>query len=230
MLAAILCAAAVAGDAGAAKRSKKQQEIDAQREEMRQRAEQRQKDPTVELAPAVLPSNITFTPIPMGPVLPPWEAARRKNGASAPTPGFTVSVPDPFEPSLPSNLTARTAGSVSAAPAAEAEPAVRPAAPPRVATAAPGGGPEVPFENPSFIQGAGLFNEAYALFNKFQADKNAERLARIPSMCADAVKAFEICRAAYPSDARLPKYIDQCYGLTRYARQSELMASGQASP
>ncbi|MBU4459105.1 MAG: hypothetical protein KJ579_00950 [Verrucomicrobia bacterium] len=228
MLVAILCAAVVAGDADAAKRSKKQQEIDAQREEMRQRAEQRQKDPTVELAPAVLPSNITFTPIPMGPVLPPWEAARRKNGASAPTPGFTVSVPDPFEPSLPSNLTARTAESAPAAPAAETDPAPKPAAPTRAVPVA-SGGPEVPFENPSFMEGAGLFNEAYALFKKFQEDKDAGHLGRIPSMCTDAVKAFEICRAAYPSDARIPKYIDQCYGLTRYARQSELMASGQAS-
>ncbi len=186
----------VAGSAEAARRSEKQLEMDRQREEMRRQAEQKRLDPNTTLKPPVLPgSSGVFTPL----VLPPPSLGR-----SAP----------PAAPAgdKPADDPARAAGPSSPAP-----PPVSPAAGESV-------DPDPLLQQASFRRGAELFNSALALFRQFEADRNSTRLSSIPGMCDQAVEAFEACRPSFPGDARLDKYIEQCHGLTRYARQSLLMS------
>lgn len=82
-------------------------------------------------------------------------------------------------------------------------------------------------KDPAFKRGAEFFNSALGLFKKFETEKNSTYLGGIPDLCDQAVAAFNAARLSRPGDARIARYIEQCYGLTRYARQSALMAPAQ---
>jgi hypothetical protein len=195
---------AAAGSADAARRSEKQLEMDRQREEMRRQAEEKRLNPNMTLKPPVLPgSSGVFAPL----VLPPPSTAA---SAPAPASGRAVTpvapggarVPDVPPPDAPASATSAPA---AAAPAGEVVD-------------------EDLRKDTSFQQAAGLFNSALDLFRKFEADRNASHLATIPNLCDRAAAAFQTAGATRPGDPRIAKYIEQCYGLTRYARQSALMA------
>jgi len=80
-------------------------------------------------------------------------------------------------------------------------------------------------EHPRFKQAAGLFNMALGLFKEFEASRNPSQLDRVASMSEEAAKLFEQCEPGFPGDRRVRKYVEQCYGLARFARQS-LLSSG----
>lgn len=186
-------------------------------------------------APATSPAPAPAAPEPPAAVPPP----------AAPPP---VSPPEPrvAVPVVPAAMTPKPAA--PAAPAVPSAPAARPETPeemvarvigtPPPAASAPGAIPlasassgpagDALLAHASFQRGAKLFNAALDIYRRFQTDRNPARLREVPILSEQAARAFQECRAAFPDDARIPKYVEQCYGLTRYARQSELMSSGAA--
>ena len=113
-------------------------------------------------------------------------------------------------PSASTPASSESAVSGDDAPAALAEPA---AAKPV----------QDPLRNhPPFHQAAELFNESLRLFREFQQNGNVDLLDRVETLAEEAGRQFEHIRPAFPNDARLAKFIEQCYGMVRYARQSRL--------
>lgn len=110
------------------------------------------------------------------------------------------------------------------------------AAPPPPQNGPPNNGPAPhPLANvPAFKQAAELFNAALQLYRQYQQTQQVELLDRVEAMSEEAARLFEQCRAAHPGDASLNKYIEQCYGMVRYARQSRLssgrLTSGRPRP
>ncbi len=79
-----------------------------------------------------------------------------------------------------------------------------------------------------FVKGARLFNEGLNLFKAFQKENDLKALRRVPPICEQAAAAFETCLAKMPGEKPvLQKYIEQCYGMVRYARQALLMSEGE---
>jgi serine/threonine-protein kinase len=81
-------------------------------------------------------------------------------------------------------------------------------------------------EHPAFQKAAGLFNAALAVYHEFEKTKDASQLDRVAAMSEEAAKMFAQIESQFPGDRRVRKYIEQCFGLARYARQSYL-ASGR---
>lgn len=100
--------------------------------------------------------------------------------------------------------------------------------PPEGMAAGPGGPDErdALAEHPAFQRAAGLFNAALAVFKEFERTRDASQLDRVAAMSEEAAKMFAQIESQFPGDRRVRKYIEQCYGLARYARQSYL-ASGR---
>jgi len=218
MLPVLLILGALATGARAARRSEKQMEMDRQREEMRRQAEQKRQNPNAVLTPPVVPSRSSsvFAPLVMPPPssalpAPPVVPGREEPPAA---PGRAASSPAPDRPE---------SAAAPRAPAADA-PA------PDAAAAGPPG--EVVDDDlrkdASFLKGAGLFNSALELFRKYETGRDASNLATIPDLCGKAAAAFEAAGATRPGDRRIARYVEQCHGLARFARQSSLMESGTA--
>lgn len=83
-------------------------------------------------------------------------------------------------------------------------------------------------EHPAFQRAAGLFNAALAVFKEFERTRDATQLDRVAAMSEEAAKMFTQIESQFPGDPRVRKYVEQCYGLARYARQS-FLASGQTA-
>ncbi|OQW95449.1 MAG: hypothetical protein BWK77_07405 [Verrucomicrobia bacterium A1] len=83
-------------------------------------------------------------------------------------------------------------------------------------------------EHPAFQRAAGLFNAALAVYHEFEKTKDASQLDRVAAMSEEAAKMFAQIESQFPGDRRVRKYIEQSYGLARYARQSYL-ASGHVA-
>ncbi len=81
-------------------------------------------------------------------------------------------------------------------------------------------------EYPKFKQAAGLFNMALGMFKTFEQTHDASQLERVAAMSEEAARLFEQCEPQFPGDRRVRKFVEQCYGLARFARQS-LLASGK---
>ena len=214
MVPVLLVVGTLATVAQAARRSEKQMEMDRQREEMRRQAEQKRQNPNAALTPPVVPSrsSAVFAPLVMPPPstalpAPPVAPARGESPAAS---GRAASSPAPDRPA-------------PRAPAADA-PA------PDAAAAGPPG--EVVDDDlrrdASFQKGAGLFNSALELFRKYETGRDASALATIPDLCEKAAAAFEAAGATRPGDRRIARYVEQCHGLARFARQSSLVESGTA--
>lgn len=93
------------------------------------------------------------------------------------------------------------------------------------------GRPELFRRHPLFNKAARNFNAALALYRRFQSDPaQVGDLRQVEKLSEAAVVDFEALQAIYPGDARaIGKYVDQCYGMSRYARQSLLLSGAGLS-
>ncbi len=101
---------------------------------------------------------------------------------------------------------------------------VRPAHPEDAATKAQ-------WDDPTFIKGARLFNDALDKYKKFSADKQGQNPAVLETVereSREAIAAFESVRSRAPADIKLPELITQCYRLISDCRQSTLVSSARA--
>lgn len=238
MLAAAVVLVLPPGDAFAAKRSEKQLEMDRQREEMRRLAEEKRKNPSIPMQPPVSDTGraLIIPPSSTGrtPELPPAPPPAPAPAAPVALPASSYVVPPPAPPAPPSrvvqapNPPAPSAGTKETAEEMVARAVGRPtdAGTPALEQlpSSAGGAADPLLANAAFQRGAKLFNSALEIFRRFESDHIASRLSEIPPLSEQAAKAFEECRTAFPNDPRIARYIEQCYGLTRYARQSELMS------
>ncbi len=86
---------------------------------------------------------------------------------------------------------------------------------------------EATSSHPLFVRGARQFNAALALFRQYRADpRRGELLTRIEQLGEQAARDFTAYREQVPGDPRVDRYIEQCYGMVRYARQSRLSDHG----
>jgi hypothetical protein len=77
--------------------------------------------------------------------------------------------------------------------------------------------------HPHFIDGAQKFNAALALYKRYQAERQSNLLAQVEALCEQAVQSFQRYLEAAPQDRAATNFVNQCYGLIRYARQTALM-------
>ncbi len=129
---------------------------------------------------------------------------------------------------LPPRSAVKTIGQEAPVPATpppeEAGAAWRPAP-----SAEPGAGALINWQNPVFIRGARLFNDALAKYKQYTKDKqNPEILPVVEQQCRQAVKAFEACRASAPPEVNIAELISQCYRLISDCRQSTLVAGAHS--
>jgi tRNA A-37 threonylcarbamoyl transferase component Bud32 len=97
--------------------------------------------------------------------------------------------------------------------------------------ATPGPTTTVHWQDPLFIRGANLFNEALASYKQYLADKqNPDALATIEEQSRAAIKAFEVCRPHAPPEVKISELIDQAYRLISDCRQLALPDSSRPVP
>ncbi|MCX7818024.1 MAG: hypothetical protein N2652_02265 [Kiritimatiellae bacterium] len=149
------------------------------------------------------------------PVAPPVvrPAAPSAEPAPAQTPSVTleeilglrpVALPPPVPPS-PRNHTNAIATEPPPAPAEE-----NPAA------------PDPLMAHPAFHRAAQMFNESLQLFGQYRQTARPEILDRVEQLAEEAARMFEEVQRTFPADRRLRRYVEQCYGMVRYARQTRL--------
>lgn len=82
-----------------------------------------------------------------------------------------------------------------------------------------------------FAKAAGSFNAALALYRRFQVNPaQTAELRQVEKLSEEALTDFEALRGIYPGEAQaIGRYVDQCYGMARYARQSLLMSGESLS-
>ena len=174
--------------------------------------------------PAVVQPPAAPEPPDASPAAPP-AAASVAPAVVTPKPAVPAAPVNPSAPAVrvetPEEMVARVIGTPPAATAPSLQ--TMPSGP-----AASGSAGDALLVHASFQRGAKLFNAALDSYRRFQTDRNPARLREVPILSEQAARAFQECRAAFPDDPRIDKYVEQCYGLTRYARQSELMSSGSA--
>lgn len=91
--------------------------------------------------------------------------------------------------------------------------------------------PEQFRRHPLFAKAASSFNAALALYRRFQVNPaQVAELRQVEKLSEEALADFEALREIYPGDAQaIGHYVDQCYGMSRYARQSLLMSGASLS-
>lgn len=111
---------------------------------------------------------------------------------------------------------------VPAAARAAAVPAPAPvAAPPRTTTPPPK--PGEAWQDPDYLQGAQLFNQALAQYKAFLADKShLEMLKPIEETAFQAAKKFEAIQSQAPANVPVSDHISQCYRLIADCRRQNL--------
>jgi len=90
----------------------------------------------------------------------------------------------------------------------------------------------VKWDNPDFMRGARLFNEALELRAKHMQNRNdTATLPQVEKKCRQAIQAFDACRKMAPAGVDVAKFIQQCYQLIADVRQATLLApaSGPAA-
>lgn len=98
--------------------------------------------------------------------------------------------------------------------------------PVRVASTA---GKPIQWQDPTFLKGARLFNDALAKYADFTATKkNPAVLKDVERQCREAVAAFELCRSSAPPEVDIQDLITQCYHLISDTRHSMLVSSAEA--
>ena len=117
-------------------------------------------------------------------------------------------------------LEARQLGRPAAAQPRPA-PGAAPAPPPRAVTPPPK--PGEPWQDPDYLQGAKLFNQALEQYKLFLADKSRpELLAPIEEAAFQAAKKFEALKGLAPEGVPLGDHITQCYKLISDCRRQNL--------
>jgi hypothetical protein len=119
---------------------------------------------------------------------------------------------------------ARDLARPAVAPAPAATAAVPPARP--RPTAPPPKAGEA-WQDPDYLEGARLFNQALAQYQQFLADKSRlALLAAIEETAFQAVKKFEALQGLAPTNVPLGDNISQCYRLISDCRRQNLEAGG----
>jgi hypothetical protein len=109
----------------------------------------------------------------------------------------------------------QTPGIAPPQPVAVPAPAPRPAPPPPR--------PGESWQDPDYLEGARLFNQALEQYQLFQADKShAELLAPIEDTAYQAAKKFEAVRNQAPTNVPVGDHISQCYKLIADCRRQNL--------
>jgi serine/threonine protein kinase len=85
--------------------------------------------------------------------------------------------------------------------------------------------PDPLLRHPSFQRAAKLFNESLKLFQQFRDAQNVSLLDQVEAMNEEAARLFEQLKTVFPEDPRPARYMEQCFRMVYYARQSKL-ASG----
>lgn len=118
-----------------------------------------------------------------------------------------------------------------ARPAAAPAPAPAVAAPPpRPKPTAPPPKPGEAWQDPDYLEGARLFNQALEQYKRFLADKtHLEQLKPVEETAFQAAKKFESLQGLAPTNVALADHISQCYRLISDCRRQHLEAgSGDA--
>ena len=104
------------------------------------------------------------------------------------------------------------------------------AAPPRPKPTAPPPKPGEAWQDPDYLEGARLFNQALEQYKRFLADKSRlELLKPIEETAFQAAKKFESLQGLVPANVPLGDNISQCYRLISDCRRQHLEAgSGDA--
>ena len=104
---------------------------------------------------------------------------------------------------------------------AQPQPVSAPKPPPRPATPPPK--PGETWQDPDYLEGARLFNQALAQYKLFLANKSrTEFLKPIEDDAFQAAKKFEAIRAAAPTNVPVGDHISQCYKLISDCRRQNL--------
>lgn len=116
-------------------------------------------------------------------------------------------------------------------PAASAPaPAAAVAPPPPPRPTAPPPKPGEAWQDPDYLQGAKLFNQALDQYKLFQADKShAELLKPIEDVAFQAAKKFEALQGLAPASVPLDDHISKCYRLIADCRRQNLEAGAAES-
>lgn len=106
-----------------------------------------------------------------------------------------------------------------AAPAPASAPAARSSAPPPKAGET--------WQDPDFLQGAKLFNQALEQYKRFLADKShLELLPAIEETAFQAAKKFEMLQPIAPTNVPIGEHVSQCYRLIADCRRQNLESGG----
>jgi hypothetical protein len=99
-----------------------------------------------------------------------------------------------------------------------------PPAAPRTATST------ASWNDPDFHKGAKSFNDALALYQRFQKNKGTSSalpqssLREVEQGCRTAIQVFERCKPRAPDQEKIDEYIANCYHLISDARHSSLVS------
>lgn len=129
---------------------------------------------------------------------------------------------------LRSRKLAQAARDLARPPAAAPAPAPAVATPPRRQPTAPPPKPGEAWQEPDYLEGARLFNQALEQYKRFLADKSRlELLKPIEEAAFQAAKKFESLQGLAPTNVPLGDNISQCYRLISDCRRQHL-ESGNA--
>ena len=114
------------------------------------------------------------------------------------------------------------------APPPAPQPVVAAPPPPRPATPPPK--PGETWQDPDFLEGAKLFNQALEQYKLFLADKShLELLKPIEDTAFQAAKKFEAIQNSAPSTVPIGDHVSKCYRLIADCRRQNLEAANPAS-
>lgn len=89
----------------------------------------------------------------------------------------------------------------------------------------------VEWKDPSFLEGAQLFNEALTLYKTFMKDKKDPAVLKtVEEKSRRAANLLESCRDRAPDDVNVAEYIDQAYRLIADTRWSTLVDDKEEAP
>ena len=125
---------------------------------------------------------------------------------------------------LRSHKLAQTARDLARPPAVAPPPAPAAAAPPpRPRPPAPAPKPGETWQEPDYLEGARLFNQALAQYQVFLADKShRELLNGIEETAFRAAKKFEALQGLAPTNVPLDDHVSHCYRLISDCRRQQL--------
>lgn len=143
----------------------------------------------------------------------------------------SVEAPKPVASPVPTATVPETPESLGPSPAGETAPAGETSAPvPTRLVAPPPPEPGGAWQEPDYLEGAKLFNQALAQYQLFLADKTrTELLKPIEEAAFQAAKKFEALKGQAPAGVPLNENIAQCYKLISDCRRQNLERAGSGT-